>query len=90
MMKDNIFVVIISFQFRAISVHKDAFAFCPGIRNKPTFNYPSQSCLGSTGKTNHITYCGDFSGFRHAGQPVGTGWSADETFLTTTFLLFYR
>uniref|UniRef100_A0A1W5BC53 Fibrinogen C-terminal domain-containing protein n=2 Tax=Ciona intestinalis TaxID=7719 RepID=A0A1W5BC53_CIOIN len=77
-------------QFRAIDVHRDAFAFCPGVRNKPTFNHPSQSCIGSAGRTRHNFYCGDFSGFYHNGHAVGTGWSADATLLNSSFLLFYR
>ncbi|XP_076814828.1 intelectin-1-like isoform X1 [Clavelina lepadiformis] len=76
-------------QFRAISSRRYAFALCPGVRNKPTFNYPSQSCLGSTGATQG-TYCGDFSGWLHDGHAVGSAWSADQTLLSTTFLLFYR
>ncbi|XP_078484345.1 intelectin-1 [Ciona intestinalis] len=77
-------------QFRAISTHRDAFAFCPGVRNKPSFNSPSQSCIGSAGRIEHITYCGDFSGLYHDGFPVGTGWSGDNTLLKSSFLIFYR
>uniref|UniRef100_H2YS03 Fibrinogen C-terminal domain-containing protein n=1 Tax=Ciona savignyi TaxID=51511 RepID=H2YS03_CIOSA len=77
-------------QFRAISIHRDAFAFCPGVRNKPTFYNPSQSCIGSSGKTEGLTYCGDFSGLMHNGHAPGTGWSADNTLLKSSFLIFYR
>ncbi|CAK8698178.1 unnamed protein product [Clavelina lepadiformis] len=77
-------------QFRAISTFLDAYALCPGVRNKPTSRYPSYACLGSTGWNRYENYCGDFSGFKYPSSAPGTGWSADERLLSTTFLIFYR